>query len=217
MIFGSLREELRDQIVEICRIVSLKKGAYLFREGDLSKGFYIVNRGAVSLHKISSEGDQQVLKIFSAGESFGEATVISFTRYPANARAECDTMLVRVDKAEIQRLARANEQIAQCLAIAVAGHLKHLVSHMEDRAFLSPESRVAKWISSQSVRGAFEAAYGFEMEAPKRCVADELGMASETFSRKLRALKDKGLIEVSKKQIRVVNPVGLNKIVELGD
>lgn len=211
-IFGTLRSELLEELVRICDVVSLKKGEYLFREGDCSSGFYIVHSGAVRIHKLSVEGSQQVLKTFKERESFGEPTVVSLSCHPANACADCPTILVRVDKREIQRLARSCEAIRQCLSSSLVRHLGYLVSHLEARSFHSPESRVAKWILEEGSGPILGRPRSFVMNSPKQSVADELDMASETFSRKLRSLREKGLIVVSRKRIEIVDLEGLQAL-----
>ena len=42
----------------------LAKGDYLFREGDPAQGFYIVQRGAVNVHRVSAAGKEQVIHVF---------------------------------------------------------------------------------------------------------------------------------------------------------
>jgi CRP-like cAMP-binding protein len=211
-IFGALRSELLKDLVEVCDIVSLKKGEYLFREGDVSSGFYIVHQGAIRLHKVSPEGSKQVLKIFKNRESFGESTVVSLSCYPADACADCPTILARVDKMGIQRLGRTSEALRQCLSSSLVRHLDHLVSQLEARAFFSPESRVAQWILDEGGNTFVRSPSSFEIGCPKRSMADELDMASETFSRKLRSLREKGYIKVSRSRIEILDPEGLRVI-----
>ena len=42
----------------------LDKGEYLFREGDRSEGFYVVQRGAINVHRVSPAGKEQVIHVF---------------------------------------------------------------------------------------------------------------------------------------------------------
>lgn len=211
-VFGALRSELLKELVDVCDVVSLKKGEYLFREGDVSSGFYIVHRGAIRLHKVSPEGSKQVLKIFRDRESFGESTVVSLSCYPADACADWPTILARVDKVGIQRLGRTSEALRQCLSSSLVRHLDHLVSQLEARAFFSPESRVAQWILDEGGGVFVHSPSSFKICCPKRSVADELDMASETFSRKLRILREKGYIKVSRSRIEILDPEGLRGI-----
>ena len=65
----------------------LDKGEYLFREGDRSEGFYIVQKGAINVHRVSAAGKEQVIHVFYPIESFAEATLATEGGYPADARA----------------------------------------------------------------------------------------------------------------------------------
>ena len=51
---------------------SVPKDGYLFREGDPSEGFYVVQQGALNVHRVSAAGKEQVIYVFRAGESLAE-------------------------------------------------------------------------------------------------------------------------------------------------
>src|SRR6516162_2312830 len=70
--------DLQD-IAEFTVPKSLQKNEYLFHEGDPAHGFYIVQRGAVNVHRVTAAGKEQVIHIFRAGESFAEVAVVSPT------------------------------------------------------------------------------------------------------------------------------------------
>lgn len=67
------------------------KGAYLFREGEPSKGFYVVQSGAINVHRVNVAGKEQVIHIFRAGESFAEGSLATENGYPADARSVEDS------------------------------------------------------------------------------------------------------------------------------
>src|SRR5262249_60978561 len=48
----------------------LDKGDYLFREGDRSEGFYVVQRGAVNVHRVSAAGEEEGVHVFCPLECF---------------------------------------------------------------------------------------------------------------------------------------------------
>ena len=77
----------------------LDKGDYLFREGDRSEGFYLVQKGAINVHRVSTAGKEQVIHMFRPIESFAEATLATEEGYPADARAtEADDRSPRSEK-----------------------------------------------------------------------------------------------------------------------
>ena len=76
----------------------LGKGDCLFREGAPSIGFYVVDQGPISVHRINASGKMQVIHVFRPGESFAEATLVENRGYPADACALEQTSVLLVPK-----------------------------------------------------------------------------------------------------------------------
>src|SRR4051812_26368512 len=74
-------------IAAFATLRNLEKDAYLFHEGDPSEGFYVVQKGAINVHRVSGAGKEQVIYVFRTGESLAEASMAVERGYPANARA----------------------------------------------------------------------------------------------------------------------------------
>jgi len=54
------------------RFKNHSKRGNIYRQGELSEGFYLVKQGSVKLQKTLPNGAQSILKIISPGEIFGE-------------------------------------------------------------------------------------------------------------------------------------------------
>jgi CRP-like cAMP-binding protein len=72
-----------EAIAEATLVKSLERGEYLFHEGDLATGFYVVQRGAVNVHRVTAAGKEQVIHVFRTGDSFAEVALAVPTGYPA--------------------------------------------------------------------------------------------------------------------------------------
>src|SRR5690554_772052 len=83
--FSGLSGELLETNFSGCRLIPLKKGEYLFHDGEQASGFYVVHNGAVNVHRVSSEGKEQVIRVFYPGEAFGEVVLAEGAHYPASA------------------------------------------------------------------------------------------------------------------------------------
>jgi CRP-like cAMP-binding protein len=53
--------------------MNLAKDDYLFHEGEAARGFYLVQAGAINVHRVNATGKEQVIHVFRGGESFAEA------------------------------------------------------------------------------------------------------------------------------------------------
>ncbi|MGA9453041.1 MAG: cyclic nucleotide-binding domain-containing protein, partial [Verrucomicrobiia bacterium] len=53
-LFAGLPGADLEKVAEVSVIKSLDKGEYLFREGEPSRGFYVVQSGAVNVHRVNA-------------------------------------------------------------------------------------------------------------------------------------------------------------------
>ena len=110
----------------------LKKGDYLFREGDTPIGFYIVQKGASNVHRVSAAGKEQVIYLFRPIESFAEATLATETGYPANARATETSTVLLVPKSDFLDMLRRRPDLALRTLGSMSQHLRVVVGLVED-------------------------------------------------------------------------------------
>jgi CRP-like cAMP-binding protein len=98
-----------ESIAAVTVVKALDKDAYLFHEGDAAQGFYIVQRGAVNVHRVSAAGKEQIIHVFRTGDSFAEVALASEKGYPADARAlESSQVLARAKEWDSGRCCAAN-------------------------------------------------------------------------------------------------------------
>src|ERR1041385_5482440 len=76
-LFVGLPQADLENIADVAVLKSLEKGEYLFHEGDPARGFYIVQRGAVNVHRVNAAGKEQVIHVFRTGDSFAEVALTS--------------------------------------------------------------------------------------------------------------------------------------------
>ncbi|HEY5069145.1 MAG TPA: cyclic nucleotide-binding domain-containing protein, partial [Candidatus Acidoferrum sp.] len=103
-LFTGLPQPDLQNIANVSTLKSLAKGEYLFHEGDAASGFYVIQRGAVNVHRVTATGKEQIIHVFRTGDSFAEVALASATGYPADARALEDTQILLVQKAGILAL-----------------------------------------------------------------------------------------------------------------
>ena len=208
---GLPKEDLHE-VAGITLVQSLAKDEYLFREGDPSRGFYLVQRGSVNIHRVNAAGKEQVIRIFRAGESFAEAALATTAGYPADARAVESSQVLLVQKAGFVALLRKRPELALRMLAAMSIHLRSLVGQLEDLTLKDVETRLANWLVKRCADPNNAAPVTVELGVPKRVLAAELGTVSETFSRTLAKFREQGLVEVKGKSIKVVSPVKLNAL-----
>jgi CRP/FNR family transcriptional regulator, dissimilatory nitrate respiration regulator len=203
-LFSGLTPEDIGTIAGFARTLTLAKGDYLFHEGEASRGFYVVQSGAINVHRVNATGKEQVIHVFRAGESFAEAALASPTGYPADARAVETSTVLLVPKAPILELIGSRPDLALRMLGSMSAHLRVLVGMLDDLTLKDVESRLLNWLVKHS-RGLPHGGNGPVINLPgtKRVLAAELGTSSETLSRTLAKLRGLKLITVAAKTITV--------------
>ncbi len=145
-LFAGLAPQDLDSIADVTVARPLDKGGYLFHEGDLAVGFYIVQRGAINVHRVSAAGKEQIIHVFRSGESFAEVALASPTGYPADARALEASQVFLVRKEGMLDLLRRQPELALRMLGSMSGHLRVLVAQLEDLTLKDVETRLANWL-----------------------------------------------------------------------
>jgi CRP/FNR family transcriptional regulator, dissimilatory nitrate respiration regulator len=209
-LFSGLPPDELETIAGFSLLRNIAKDAYLFREGDPSEGCYVVQKGAINVHRVSPAGKEQVIYVFRAGESFAEASMAVATGYPANARAVESSSIVVVPKAPFLALLKRRPDLGLRMLGSMSQHLRVLVGLVEDLTLKDVETRVVNWLVKRCPPGA-TGEIAIELGVTKRVLAAELGTSSETLSRTFALLRGDKLLEVKGNTLRVRDIAGLQR------
>lgn len=211
-LFAGLASPDLSAVAKITVVKSLERGDFLFHEGEPAHGFYLVQKGAINVHRVTPLGKEQVIHIFRAGESFAEATLATSGGYPADAQAVESSQVLLVQKAGFLGLLRGQPELALRMLAAMSMHLRVLVNQLEDLTLKDVETRLANWLLKRCPDSASDRPVTLELKTTKRVLAAELGTVSETFSRTLAKLRDQHLVSVKGRDFTVVSPVRLRQL-----
>ncbi len=211
-LFAGLAPGDLNAIAEGTVIKTLEKGDYLFREGEPPQGFYIVQRGAINVHRVNPAGKEQVIHIFRAGESFAEATLATTSGYPADARAVESSQVLLIQKDGFLSLLKRQPELGLRMLASMSLHLRVVVGQLEDLTLKDVETRLANWLIKRCPEPDCSKPVAIELKTTKRVLAAELGTVSETFSRTLAKFREQKLVSVKGKTVTVLSPVRLREL-----
>src|SRR5262250_1541853 len=97
--------ELR-ALAEVAQVVQFPASGLIFREGEAGDCAYVVVQGSVQVFAIDRNGDEVVLAQLKELDHVGEQSLLPgrLERRNASLRACEDTALLRIPKAEFQRV-----------------------------------------------------------------------------------------------------------------
>ena len=198
-----------EEIAGFATLRSVPKDGYLFHEGAPSEGFYVVQKGAINVHRVSAAGKEQVIYVFRAGESLAEASLATERGYPANARAIESSTVVVIPKPRFLELIGRRPELGLRMLASMSQHLRVLVGLVEDLTLKDVETRFLNWLVKQCPRDA-NRPVDIELGMTKRILAAQLATTSETLSRTFAKLREEGLLKMRGATLHVPNPIALD-------
>ncbi|MDV2496570.1 MAG: Crp/Fnr family transcriptional regulator [bacterium] len=213
-IFASLEPPDLEHLTAIAVSRSLAAGEHLFFDGDSSEGFFAVESGRIKIYKMAADGREQVLHLVGPGQTFALASLFGEGAYLANAEAVQPSRLWLIPKEPFLELVRAEPELALKLLAYLAGWMKRLLSLVETLSLKNVEARLAEYLLARAQEAGDMTDEGLVItfDVEKKMVASRIGTISETFSRTLKKLKDRGLIREENSRIIIIDIGSLQKM-----
>ncbi|MEZ5912371.1 MAG: Crp/Fnr family transcriptional regulator [Paracoccaceae bacterium] len=191
LLLASTPETVMHSLLASARLRSFERNATIFLQGEPANAIYIVLDGWVKLFRISPNGSEAVVGVFTKGSSFGEAVALRHADYPVAAEAVTDCRLLRLDADILLREIRENPEVAIAIIAATYSHLHDLVSQVEQLKAQTGAQRVAEFLLDLAPcpGGACKVTLPYD----KVLIAGRLGMKPESLSRAFSRLKEQGV------------------------
>ena len=211
-LFNGLPTEQLDAIRRLAVEKRFNKGQTLFSEGDRTTGFFVIVEGRVKIYKVSSEGKEQILHIFEAGQSFGEVTVFTGQQMPAHAQTLSQTHLFLFARKAFIDLVSSNPSLALNLLGIMSKKLRQFAAQIENLSLKEIPARLASYLIYLSQEQGSEDAVVLKIS--KGQLASLLGTIPETLSRMFAKLSGQNLIRVEGPKIVLLDRDGIESLAE---
>ncbi len=181
-------------------------GEVLFHEGDPCHGFFVLGQGRVKIFKTSATGREITLAIESAPSSVAEVPLFDGGPYPATVSALDEVVAYLISKQDFRKVCLNNPQVALKVLAAVGQRLRQLVGIIESVSFGSVRQRLAQALLDH---GRQAGTNPFPMTLTHQQLASHLGTVREVVSRNLSRFQADGLIRIHRRQVEIVDTIGL--------
>ncbi|HEX7383310.1 MAG TPA: Crp/Fnr family transcriptional regulator [Burkholderiaceae bacterium] len=206
-LFNDLSPAELTRVAEGCTLRRLTRGEMVFRTGDRCEEFHVVVTGQVKLFVLSPSGHEKVVELISPGQTFGEAIMFTDRPYILSAQSLADTLLLTVSqRAVLEEIARDHRFALRMLA-GLSRRMHGLIHDVEAYALHSGLQRVIGYLLRDQALEDCEEGERRTVSLPvsKATIASRLSLTPEYFSRVLHELADQGLIEIDRREIRIVD------------
>ncbi|HEX5843030.1 MAG TPA: fumarate/nitrate reduction transcriptional regulator Fnr [Pseudomonas sp.] len=197
-----------DEIVKRGR--PLKKGEFLFRQGDAFNSVFAVRSGALKTFSLSDGGDEQITGFHLPSELVGLSGMDS-ELYPVSAMAlettsVCEIPFERLDELSVQ-LPQLRRQLMRIMSREIRDDQQMMLLLSKKTA----DERIATFLVNLSAR--FRArgfsANQFRLAMSRNEIGNYLGLAVETVSRVFTRFQQNKLLEAEGKEVHILDPIEL--------
>jgi CRP/FNR family transcriptional regulator len=197
-LFASLNAETVHALTAEMEHKRYRKGEVLVREGDRAQGFTVIRKGSAKAYRMTGDGREQILYIFPANDYYGARFLLTEEEVPYTVEAleECEVCIL--SKEHFRSLLITQPEVALEIIEAMANRMRELESTMQSMGGRNAELRIASLLLEfrrpygREVDGATEITLPLSREG----LANYLGLARETLSRKLNDLEEEGVISL---------------------
>jgi CRP/FNR family transcriptional regulator, dissimilatory nitrate respiration regulator len=194
-----------------CWIVALRRGDASANRGAPLPGVFAIAYGSIKLVLRSQDNEERVLRLVGPGETFGEATAILGRTARYDALALTESKVVVIPSAAIFALVDRDPRLARGILSSLAERSLALLDEVETATMRRGAQRLACYLDSLAASDGNGAAT-VTLPVSKTLVAARLGITKETLSRLLRALANRRLIEVSQREIAILDREALSEM-----
>lgn len=111
-----LKADVTDRVSHAC----FRAGDFIFRSGDPSTSFYVIERGQVEvLQPAHDEAPEQVIAVLGPGDYFGEMALMEALPHRRSVRARSDAEVVVLGRESFKRISGSLEPLRQAVAGAL--------------------------------------------------------------------------------------------------
>ena len=211
-LFQRLTEEQLKRVASRSKMVQLADGQSLFQQGDPATRFYLVVQGRIKLFRLAPEGNEKVIELVDAGNIFAEALMfLNAPRYLVGSQALGETTVVSIDAEDFLTLLRDSVELCLALLADMSFRLRALIREIDDLSLHSATCRVAAFLLSQAPENSAE----FELDVPKHVIASRLSVKPETFSRIIKNLKSREVLEIRGSHVRLLDRDALKQVADV--
>ncbi|HSM56963.1 MAG TPA: Crp/Fnr family transcriptional regulator [Candidatus Sulfomarinibacteraceae bacterium] len=209
-IFRDLSARELEEIDRQFTMTGCVPGKIFYMPDETGEVLFLLKKGRVQLYRLSTEGKKIVVATLGPGAIFGEMSLVGQGMYNTFAEAADECVLCVMSRSDVERLMREKPQVALRIVEAMGQRLTQMERQLEEVAFKSIPAR----LSSLLLRLASEAGSNEVTGYTHQDLAEVLGTYRETITQTLNDLKTKGLVEIGRKKVTLIDEAGLEDIAE---
>ena len=201
MVFQDLTSREMEELNRITTMSTVRKGRVFYRPEEPGEVLFILKEGRVQLYRISPEGKKLVITTLGPHTLFGEMALLGTKMHNTFAEAMDDCLIFVVSRNDLEKLILSKPQDALRILEITGKRLQEAEESLENMAFKGIPARLANLLLRLSDEQQSDEVTGLTHQD----LAESIGTYRETATQVLNDLKARGLIEIGRKRIKLLD------------
>jgi CRP/FNR family transcriptional regulator, cyclic AMP receptor protein len=210
-LFGGASRSTRQRIAERLTQRVVEKGELVFAQDEPGDRMFVVADGAVKLFWSSGHGIVELVRHHPPA-AFGEVALLDGGPRSASAEALERSLLLVVTRAELLRLLRSEEEIAEALLRSLGTMVRRTTRQMTDLVFVPLQGRVARQLLLLADTPAGQGTR--TRHITQGDLATMVGGARQTVNQVLRSLQERGYIRADGRTFEILRRDELQRLAD---
>ena len=210
--FRGLDEQARLSMVGQAGRRVVEKGQMVCWQDDPGESMFVLLEGAVKLVVCSRDGELIELHRHDAPATFGELALLDGGPRSASAEAVERSTLLVITRAELLRLLRSEDQVAEALLRILGKIVRRTTRQISDLVFLDLQGRVARQLLVLADGGNETGSRTRQVTQGE--LASMVSGARQTVNQALRSLESRGFIRAEGRTFEILDRQRLEGLAE---
>lgn len=194
------------QLLTAAKSRRYEKGEAIFNQDGDTHSFFLLLDGYVRVSRLTIEGDQIIARYICSGELFGIAQALGMNKYPANAAAAVDCVVLSWPGNYWNVITEKYPTFATNAYQTVGARLQESQERLVELSTERVEQRVANAVLNLAQQTGRKIDAGILIDFPisRKDISEMTGTTLHTVSRLLSAWEQNGIVASERKKITVL-------------
>ncbi len=206
--FAALPDGERVELAGRMRARRYPRDGVVFHRGDHAADVFVILAGTVKVVLLDETGRETVVALLRGGDIFGELALFGEAQRSATVATVAETLTLVLSREDFLPILEHSPRAMRQMLGLMATTIRRLSDRVEDLVFLDVPSRVAKGLLDL---GDLNADGGGVIALTQDDLAALVGATRVSVNRTLADLETRGIVELARRHIRIVDPAALRR------
>jgi CRP-like cAMP-binding protein len=201
-------------LVAHARPRTFHRGQVVFQRGDEADGLYVVVSGEFRIVLEGARGKEYTLSVIGPGDVLGDLPLLDGMGRTASAIASNRVQSLFVSAADFDTWLTRNPHALRAIAVGLARRLRANMERVAEMGLFDVGARVQRylWRLFTEASEGREPQAGLELPLNQSEAASSVGTTRESVNKELRRLRERRIIAMENRSIRLLDPAALREL-----